>query len=410
LVGLSLGALAGCQRANEYVPPPPATVTVAQPIRQDVVTYIEETGTTEAVETVNLRARVEGFLEEIKFQDGDDVKAGDILFVIDKKPFLAECKIAEAALKVAEAEAKDAEAKYRRAIPLAQTGAVSQEELVEKAATYEVSRSAIEAARANLAKAELDLSYTDVESPIDGRVSDRLVDRGNFVGRTMTTHLATVISYDPIYANFNISEPELLRILKRGPRREGTQELDKTKIKFYMSLQDETGFPHEGHYDYADLAVESGTGTFRIRGVFPNPEPRVITPGMFVQIRVPTGTLKDALLVPEAALASDQAGRHLMVVNSENKVERRNVEMGIKLQDMQVVTEGLRADDWVIIEGLQRARPGSIVTPERKELEPPAPQEMRLPEAGPDSEADVPAKSEPAAETEVPLPPSGDAS
>jgi RND family efflux transporter MFP subunit len=363
---------AGCQPAVQFAPPPPPVVTVSQPLRQDITLYIEEMGVTEAVETVEIRARVEGYLQEIHFQDGQDVKAGDLLFVIDRKPFEAERNKAAAALKVAQAEKGDAEAKYRRALPLAERGAISQEELVEKAAAYEVSQALIEARQADLERTELELSYTKVESPIDGRVGDRLVDAGNFVGRAMTSHLTTVIRYDPIYATFNISERELLDLMRQGPRRNGGEDLDKEKIPFYLALEDETTFSHQGHFDYADLGVESATGTFRLRGVFPNPAPRLITPGMTVRVRVPTGAIEGALLVPEAALGADQRGRYLLTVNADDQVERRDVTLGKKVGAMQVVQTGLNAEDWVIVEGIQFVRPGSTVRREPKELTPPA--------------------------------------
>jgi len=387
----------GCAPKNEYVEPPPPTVTVCQPIRQDVTTYIEEVGVTEAVETVEIRARVEGYLEEIHFQDGQTVQAGDLLFVIDKRPYEAERNKAAAAVTVAEAEMGDAEAKYRRAIPLAKSGAVSNEELTEKAAAYEVTKASIEAKKASLQQAELELSYCDIQSPIAGRVGDRLIDKGNFVGRSMTSHLTTVISYDPIYARFNISERELLRLMKSGSRRENDDDLDMKQIKFYLSLEDEEDFPHEGHFDYADLGVESATGTFSLRGVFPNPPPRLITPGMTVKIRVPTGVIPGALLIPEAAFASDQRGRYVLVVNAQDKVERRDVTLGLKAGHLQVVLKGLESNEWVITEGVQFVRPGSLVKREPQELEAPIP-EIKLPST-------VPPAAEPDAGTELSAPP-----
>jgi RND family efflux transporter MFP subunit len=371
LLAVAAGTLFGCQPRVQFTPPPPVLVTVSQPLTQDIAVYIEERGVTEAVESVEIRARVEGYLEEIHFQDGQIVKAGDLLFVIDRKPFEADRNNAVAALKVAQAEKVDAEAKYRRALPLAERQAISQEELVEKAAAYEVSQAVIEARQADLDRAELELSYTNVKSPIDGRVGARLIDAGNFVGRSMTNHLTTVIRYDPIYATFNISERELLELIRRGPRSEGSGELDKEKIPFYMALEDETTFSRVGNYDYADLGVESATGTFRLRGVFPNPRPSTITPGMTVRIRVPTGVIQGALLVPEAAVGADQLGRYLLIVNAEDRVERRDVGLGRKVGSMQVVQSGLDSDEWVIVEGIQFVRPGSIVRRESRPLSPP---------------------------------------
>ncbi len=391
LFGVATGLAVGCQPGVQFVPPPPPLVDVSRPLHQDITTHIEEIGVTEAAETVEIRARVEGYLEEIHFQDGQQVQAGDLLFVIDRKPFEAERNKAVAALKVAIAEKQDAEAKYRRALPLAERNAISQEELVEKAAAYEVNKAAIEVRQADLDRAELELGYTEVRSPIDGRVGARLIDVGNFVGRSMTSHLTTVIRYHPIYATFNISERELLELIRRGPRRDDGEELNKEAIPFYMALEDETAFSHVGHLDYADLGVEAATGTFRLRGVFPNRSPSMITPGMTVRIRVPTGVIKDALLVPELAIGTDQRGRYLLVVNSEDQVERRDVTLGRKTGAMQVVASGLSADDWVIVEGIQFVRPGSRVRREVRPLTPPAAE--IVPQQTESSETDAPDRS-----------------
>jgi RND family efflux transporter MFP subunit len=372
LWGLAWVSASGCHTNVQFAPPPPPTVMVSQPVCQEITVYIEEVGVTEAVETVEIRARVEGYLQEIHFKDGQEVKADDLLMVIDRRPFEAERNKAAAALKVAIAEKVDAEAKYRRALPLAERDAISQEELVEKAAAYEVSKAVIATHEADLEQAELELSYAEVRSPIDGRVGARLIDAGNFVGRSMTNHLTTVIRYDPIYATFNISERELLQLMRQGPRRNDGGTLDGEKIPCYLALEDEKEFTHVGHFDYADLGVESATGTFRLRAVFPNPRPRLITPGMTVRIRVPTGVIQDALLVPEAALGADQRGRYLLIVNDEDKVERRDVTLSRKTGTWQVVQTGLHADDWVITEGIQFVRPGSTVRRETRQLSLPA--------------------------------------
>jgi RND family efflux transporter MFP subunit len=223
--------------------------------------------------TVEIRTRVEGYLEEIHFQDGQDVKAGDLLFVIDRKPFEADRNNARSRLKVAQAEKADAEAKYRRALPLAERGPFRRRNSSRKRLpTKSAKRSSMLGKRIWTGR-NWNSATPKSRSPIDGRVGARLIDAGNFVGRSMTNHLTTVIRYDPIYATFNISERELLELIRRGPRSEGGGELDKEKIPFYMALEDETTFSHVGHFDYADLGVESATGTFRLRGVFPNPPP-----------------------------------------------------------------------------------------------------------------------------------------
>ena len=372
------GCVSGCQRdgGNQYQEPPPQEVFVSRPLQQDVIDYVEETGTTEACETVDIRARVEGYLEDIKFDPGqENIQEGDELFLIDQKPYRAIVTQAEAALRVAEAETVDAEAKYKRAVPLAQQGAVSQEELLEKAAIWEVSKAKVVAAQAQLDAANLDLGYTIVRSPISGRVGKTLVDKGNLVGKTMSTHLTTVIKYDPIYATFNISERMLLDVMDQrrqsGQARSGD---DREGIKFYMGLTNEEGYPHEGHLNYADLAVDASTGTFQVRAEFKNPDYRIV-PGLFVRIRIPTGERKGALLVPESAVGADQEGRYVLIVEeSEGKkvVRRCGVTLGAKIGALRVVVSGLEPPDSVIVRGIQRVRSGSLVAPVEEELKPPS--------------------------------------
>ncbi|MFZ5833321.1 MAG: efflux RND transporter periplasmic adaptor subunit, partial [Planctomycetota bacterium] len=365
----------GASEGNRYQEPPPQRVYVSQPLQQDVFDFVEETGTTEPFETVEVRARVEGFLEEIKFQAGqDDIQAGDELFLIDQRPYQAVVTQAEAALRVAQAEAQDADAKFRRSSVLAPQGAISQEELFERAAALEVAKAKIVAAQANLDAARLDLSYTIVKSPINGRIGKALVDRGNLVGRGMPTQLATVIRYDPIFATFNISERKLLdlKAANRSPRSaQGRSEREDVRI--YMGLANEEGYPHEGHLDFADLGVESSSGTFKIRAVFPNPDLRIV-PGLFVRIRIPVGKRQGALLVPESAVGADQEGRYVYVVNDREgakEVARRGITLGAKLGEMRVALSGLEPSDVFVVSGIQRVRPGSKVAPEEVRLEAP---------------------------------------
>lgn len=360
------GALSGCGEKNTFQPPPPPPVTIAQPLQQTVTNFHEETGTTEAVDRVEIRARVQGFLEQIQFEEGSDVEEGTVLYVIEQRLYKANVASARAALSAAKVALEKAEIEYKRQESLFKENATSERNVVAAKAERDGARADVEAAEANLDRAEIELDYTEVRTPISGRVGETLVKKGNLVDDQSETHLTTVIRYDPIYAKFNISENDLLRILEGTPRDERRESKEKT-LKLYLARATDTGFPFEGRFDYADLAVDQSTGTYAIRGVFPNPDESIV-PGLFVRIRIPMGVLEDALLIPEIALGADQAGRYVLVVNSENNVDRKNVTVGSKHGDMVVISEGIEPDDWVIVQGVQRARPGAAVTPERTEL------------------------------------------
>ena len=223
---------------------------------------------------------------------------------------------------------------------------------------------AVVASRAALDLAKLKLEYTTVRAPISGRIGKTLVKAGNLVGDTGATQLTTIIRYDPIYANFSVNERALLEAIDRdGSHRKGGKHHDKKTLPLFLQRATDSGFPFKGHFDYADLTVDQSTGTFMVRGVFANPDHRII-PGLFVRVRMPIGVQKNALLVPEAAMAADQAGRFVLVVDSKKVVERRNITIGSKQGSLVVVKTGLTPDERVIVAGIQRARPGSKVTPE----------------------------------------------
>ncbi len=365
-----VAAVVGCSPPNTYDPPPPPAVTVARPVKKTVTNYLEETGTTEAVQKVEIRARVKGFLESVAFEPGAIVEKGDLLFEIEPDLYKARVEAAEAEVGVQQGRLrkaqieKDRPEKMRKQDP----GATSEVAVVAAQAEFEASQAAVKTAEADLRQTQIDLGYTIITAPIPGRVGKTLVKQGNLVGDNQATHLTTVIQYDPIYANFNISERALLELRGTNPR-QGDDEIDKESILMYLKREIDEGFPSKGHFDYADLAVDQSTGTFMVRGIFENPD-YLILPGLFVQIRIPVDTQEDALLVPERALGADQAGRYVLVVNTEkgNEVERRNVVPGAKFGNLVVINQGLQETDLVIVDGIQRARPGSPVTPERIEL------------------------------------------
>ncbi len=366
LLCLAVAWLAGCAQPNQYQPPPPPSVTVARPVVQTVTNFLEETGSTEPVEMVSIRARVSGYLEKINFEAGADVEAGDVLYVIQKREYEADVNSAKAEAQSMQVALELAELEFKRQQNLVADNATAQTKVDQAKAARDGALAALDGANAALDRAELDLEYTEVKTPISGRVGKTLVKLGNLVGEGEATHLTTVISYDPIYVNFNISERALLAA-KRMKNPDGAEEPDITNIKAYMRRASDTGFPFTGHLEYMDLAVDQSTGTFMIRGIFPNPNMQII-PGLFVRVRIPLGTTKDAVLVPERAVSADQAGRFVMIVGDDGVVERRPIGKGEKYDDMVVITDGLNGNESVVVDGIQRSRPGAKVSPKEIEL------------------------------------------
>lgn len=352
---------AGCAPSNEFKAPPPPEVDVALPLVRDVSIYAEETGTTEAVQQVEIMARVQGILEEVRFEPNDDVKAGDILFIIEKAKYQAEYDLAEADLKLREVAENKAKIEYDRQKTLFEKKATPETNLVAAKAEYDGSQAEIEAAKARRDEAKLNLEYTEVRSPISGTVGKTMVKQGNLVTSSPASHLTTVVSYDEIYANFSVSERAFLKFIDLQSSEEREKSKDEV-VPLYLARATDDGFPFYGTFNYADLAVDQSTGTYAVRGKFANPD-RKILPGLFVRIRVKTGDLKDALLIPERATGFDQAGTYVLIVNDENKVERRDIEPGNKFGSMIVVLNGLKAEDRVIIDGVQMSRPNAIVNP-----------------------------------------------
>ncbi|MGH7201800.1 MAG: efflux RND transporter periplasmic adaptor subunit [Planctomycetaceae bacterium] len=362
LVPLMLGGLIGCQRQNEFVPPPPPEVTVARPVEREVVDTIEFTGTTRSTATVSLRARVNGYLERIAFEDGATVQKGDLLFVIEQAPFETALQAAQAELQKAQATLKLADANLARVTELHRRNVATPSQLDIQKAEQATAAAEVAAAEAAVKQAELDLGYTEIRAPISGRIGRHLVDVGNLI-QAEETQLATIESVDPIHVYFHVSERDLLRFMEMV-REDQLPDPEKQPPVLNMGLANETGFPHQGHLDYRELGVDPGTGTVLRRGVFPNPD-HVLIPGLFVRISAPVGRPEPRLLVEERAIGSDQRGDYLLVVNEKGVVEYRPVELGIAVGGLRVVRDGVSEDDWIVTNGLQRARPGTTVNPQR---------------------------------------------
>lgn len=359
-LALLILTLLGCNAPNEYQAPPPPEVNVALPLVRDVTIYMEETGTTEAVERVEINARVEGIIEEVLFEPNDEVEEDQVLFKLERRRYVAARDSASAELEAKKVERAKAEIEYNRQKELFDKKATPETNLVAAKAEWDGSEAAVLAAEARLDDAQLDLDYTEVRSPIKGQVGKALVKRGNLVTGQPSTHLTTVISYDEIYANFSISERAYLEFLDKEDRKERKDH--EHEVPLYLARATDTTFPFVGSFNFADLAVDESTGTFAVRGIFPNPDLKIV-PGLYVRVRAPIEQKKDALLVPESATGFDQAGSYLLVVDKENVVQRRDITLGNKFGPMVVVTKGLNPDDRIVVEGVQRSRPGAIVAP-----------------------------------------------
>jgi RND family efflux transporter MFP subunit len=355
--------LAACGQENRYVAPPPPRVTVAVPSQRPVTRYLEATGNTAAVNSADLVARVSGFIQEINYQDGALVKKGTLLFTIEPEPYKVKLDQAKAAEEGARSSLKQAQAAFERQAELVGRQAATQANYDQALATRDSSQSSLTQAEINTRLAALNLEYAHVTAPFDGIVTARQVSVGQFVGSGASpTLLATIIQHDPIYVNFNVSEQDVLQVRADMARRGLTPD-DLRKVPVEVGLQSETGYPHRGTLDYASPSVNPSTGTLAVRAVLQNPS-RILLPGYFVRVRVPLGEAQNALLVPDSAIGSDQGGRYVLVVDQDNVVAQRKVEIGPRLDERRVIESGLNPQDRVVVAGVLRAVPGQKVDPQ----------------------------------------------
>jgi RND family efflux transporter MFP subunit len=364
----AFAALSGCEQ-NSFVPPPPPKVDVGLPMQQNVTRYLEATGNTAPIQSVDLVARVQGVLQSINYKDGSFVKQGTTLFTIEPETYKLKLEQAQAAEAGSQASLKQAEADYKRQAELVARQAVSQATLDTSTSTRDNAQANLQQAQANTKIAAINYGYTDVVAPFDGIVSAHLVSVGELVGAASPTQLATIVQLDPIYVNFNVNEQDVLRV-RAEAKRLGLTSSDLTQLPIEVGLQTESGYPHRGKLDYAAPTINQSTGTLAVRGVLPNAD-RVLLPGYYVRVRVPFDQQQDALLVPDVALGSDQSGRYVLVVNGDNVVEQRKVQPGPLEGDLRVIESGLKADDRVVIAGLLRAIPGQKVDPQLQKIEAP---------------------------------------
>jgi RND family efflux transporter MFP subunit len=359
--------LTACQQQQAAAPPPPPPkVTVSQPVLRDVIEWDEYTGRIEAVESVEVRARVSGYLQSVHFTDGAIVKKGALLFVIDPRPYQAELNRAKASLEQAIARYERAQKDFARAQQLIKSRAMSQEEVDTRGADQREAQESVRAARAAVEATQLNVEFTQVRAPISGRISREFVTVGNLIngGTADSTLLTRIVSLDPIYCYFDVDERSYLKYsrLWRDGSRSGPREV---KIPVNLGLADETGFPHQGHLNFIDNRLDPNTGTMTGRAIFSNSD-LTLFPGLFARIRLPSSSQYEALMIPDGAIGTDQTQRFAFVVNDQNTVEYRRVTLGPVINGLRVIRDGLKPEEWVIVNGVQRVRTGAQVDPEQQ--------------------------------------------
>ncbi len=361
---LSALALAGCGEAPKpAAAPPPPTVTVAAPEKRAVVDYDEYVGRFVAVNSVEIRARVSGYLDKVHFEDGQTVKEGDLLFTIDRRPFQNALDQARANLAQSRANLAYTQGDLQRAQTLVKEKTISEQVFEQRVQAKRIAESSVLANEAAVRQAELDLSFTELRAPVTGRIGDRRVSPGNLVtGGTggSTTLLATIVSLDPIRFEFTFDEAAYLRY-----KRNSDLAAPESSTPVLLKIIDESDFRHKGSLNFVDNVIDRSTGTIRGRAQFENPK-AIFTPGMFGRVRVPTSPPYESLLVPDVAIGTEQIRKFVLVVDKDNIAIQRYVTIGQVLNGMRVIKEGLAPDDRVIVEGVARVRPGAKVNPQEK--------------------------------------------
>ena len=361
LAGMALlAALVACGKRNQYQPPPAPPVTVSKPLRMPVTDYLQSTGSVAAFKTVDLVARVEGYLRSVDFKDGTVVKAGQLLFVIEPEPY-------QAKLASQQAQLLDAQTEYERQLRMIKENATSQANVDKWLSQRDQAAAAVTLARINL-------GYTRVSAPFDGRIDRHLVDPGNLVGSTGTaTKLATIEQVNPAYVYFSINERDLLRVraaVRAMNREQGTPTGEAPRVPVQVALQTEQGYPHAGTLDFAGSGLDTGSGTLQLRAAVPNAR-YLLLPGLFAQVRIALTKPVAQLVVPDRVVSSDQVGSYLLIVGADHKVKQQRIETGPVENGLRAVTAGLDADSEVVIDGLQNAIPGNLVTATERPLTPP---------------------------------------
>lgn len=391
--------LAACQEENSYVPPPPPEVTVAPVLSQKVTRYVDFTGNTASINAVDLNARVQGFLRKINYTDGQYVKKGTVLFVIEQDNYKADVEQAEANLAARQADQVQAEAEFYRQNQLAARDFSSQSVLDVARAKRASSIANTLNAKAALELARIQLGYTEVTAPFDGIVTAHLHDVGALVGYGGPTKLASIIQVKPIYVWFTLNEQQALRIhdhLELEGTALATLRENPGVVQVQVGLQTEQGYPHTGKLDYIAPQVDPNLGTLSVRALLENAD-QALLPGLFARVRIPVGAARDTLLVPDAILSNNQMGFYLLTVDEENVVSQTPVTLGqLQSNGLRAIESGLKAGDRVVISGIQRAVPGSKITPKPGEITGTAPIIVPAPGAALPLQINTPAAPAPA--------------
>jgi RND family efflux transporter MFP subunit len=379
----SASLLASCGEAQKQAAPPPPKVTVAKPIQRTIIDQDEYVGRFVPVDVVEVRARVSGYLDQIHFADGQIVKQGDLLFTIDKRPYQNTLDQARANLETAKSNVAFTQSDLARGQQLVRERTISEQIYEQRAQAFRNAKASVAASEAMVRQAELDLEYTELRAPITGRIGDRRVTQGNLVmgGTGGTTLLATIVSIDPIRFEFTFDEGALLRYQRLASGKGEVAGLGGTAVR--LKLLDETDFSHPGRMDFVDNVIDRASGTIRGRAQLSNAD-GLFTPGMFARVQVPASAPYQALVLPDAAIATEQARKFVYVIDQDNIARLRYVTLGQVVDDLRVIKDGLADGDRVVINGLMRVRQGQKVTPEEQ----PAPPQASVPAAAPANKTD----------------------
>ena len=367
--------LAACGQNNRYVAPPPPKVVVARPLQKPVTLYMNLTGNTAAFNSVNLVARVQGYLISIDYKDGATVTKGTQLFGIERDVYQAQLDQANGQLAHDQAALDEAQVNLTRYQKLQQQNSIAAQQAEDQGAVVQQNKATVDLDQANVDTANINLGFTRVLAPFDGVVTNHQVDIGNLVGASGPTTLATIVQTDPIYVYFTLSEPQLLTIrrdnAKAGLPISSSNLTYLSTIPIEIGLQDEEGYPHKGHLDYVSPQVDSSTGTVTVRAILDNKD-NALLPGLFVRVQGPIGHLDKALLTRNDAIGTSQEGSYVLVVGADNVVQRKIVKTGQRQGQLVIIDSGLDQGDWVVTEGIQQAFPGAKVEPQRIQLTVPA--------------------------------------
>jgi RND family efflux transporter MFP subunit len=363
--------LPGCHPSGQEAPPapPPPPVTVSHPLTKEIVDYDEFTARLSAVSSVDIRARVNGYLEKVNFQDGAVVKKGDLLFVIDPRPYQAEVDRVQAELERANTQLDLAENDFKRATDLFESKAISAEELDTRSKNRALAEGSLKSAQANLETAQLNLAYTSILAPIDGRVSRAMVTEGNLVagdGKDSTL-LTTLVSVDPIYAYADVDEATVIKY--QDLDRQGLRKNNNGSIPAALALGNSNDFLYHGQIDFIDNQIDAGTGTLHVRAIFPNTD-RNLIPGEFARLRVTGSNKYTGMLIPDFAIGTDQEKKIVYVVGPDKTIQTRQVVPGQIIDGLRVIRSGLEASDLVVLDRLQIIRPGMPVDPKEQPIQP----------------------------------------